>query len=344
MVLVSVIITLYNGEKYAQNCIESVLSLRKDSNIEIIVIDDGSTDNTETICYRYVKEGTVKYIKQDNSGVSVARNRGIDEAMGTYIMFVDGDDWVDANIITTLMQEAKGQEDILACCCMVNADDLTYPEYFFKKNYVFEDDSSKTPLFKQLLNPAYDQDVENVYAAIGVPWGKLYRRDFLENNSLRFDPDLRRMQDNVFNMKAFECAYKIIYINEPLYNYRSEHISAYRKPYASDNLFKVHCERKKFFEEHAFFENEELKDSYYADAVHLHIEADKYEILTYDRKDAIKKIEYNSKRFQTDIPNRFWNINRTNKLFRWCIHHKRFGLLYDIYKTYNVLNNYLNKR
>ena len=110
---VSVIVTVYNTEKYIEQCINSLIS-QTYQNIEIILIDGGSTDKTPEICDKY--ENTYKNIKvihKENEGVSAARNRGIEEATGDYILFVDGDDWIENNTIEALVWlEEENESDI----------------------------------------------------------------------------------------------------------------------------------------------------------------------------------------------------------------------------------------
>lgn len=105
--LVSVIIPVYNAEKYVANCIEAVLA-QSMSDFELILIDDGSIDNTGTICKNYVeKDNRIRYFKYENAGVSVARNRGIEKAEGTYTVFADADDIVCENQLEVLLSDVK---------------------------------------------------------------------------------------------------------------------------------------------------------------------------------------------------------------------------------------------
>ena len=91
---ISIIVPVYNAEKYLDQCIQSILN-QTHTNIELILVNDGSKDLSEEICLSYEKlDDRVKFINQSNSGVSVARNSGIDYASGTYIGFVDSDDWI----------------------------------------------------------------------------------------------------------------------------------------------------------------------------------------------------------------------------------------------------------
>lgn len=224
---VSVIIPIYNAEKYLDECVSSVLN-QSYHNIQVILVDDGSKDNSWNICQQLRdKDSRIEIFTQENSGVSVARNKGLDVANGKWIMFVDPDDVLDPNIIVNLMKETKyPKRDIVVCCCYGFNDDEKKVNHFFKESRLFS--TNKKDLYFQLMDLNYGQP-QKAITAIGVPWGKIYRRGFIEKNHLRFDPKLRRMQDNIFNMYAFYYANNIYYLDSPLYLYRLDHINNYSK-------------------------------------------------------------------------------------------------------------------
>lgn len=227
--LVSVILPIYNMERYLEECVESVRS-QSYRNIEIILVDDGSTDNSLEICYSLQKsDDRIMVISKENGGVSTARNAGIEKARGDWVMFVDPDDRLSPTIIEMLLASVSEKTDIIACCCKVyDNSKLDDEDHFFAGNRTFTED--KNDLYFQLMKSSYAQPGKT-YTAIGVPWGKLYRKSFLMQNRLRFDTKLRRVQDNIFNMCAFFHANEIKYIDEPLYNYRYEHMSDYFRKY-----------------------------------------------------------------------------------------------------------------
>ena len=117
----------------------------------------------------------------------------------------------------------------------------------------------KERLFLQLLNGNKGKPNGKGKTAIGVPWGKLYRTDLLKNNYILFDPKLRRMQDNMFNMYTFYYAHKIIYLNEAHYNYRLEHIQNKNTLYSPELWKQLLLARKHFFEEHNEFITDAIK-------------------------------------------------------------------------------------
>ena len=116
MVKISIVIPIYNAEDHLQRCVDSVLN-QTEKNIEIILVDDGSKDNSIEICKNYLNQDKrVQLIHQENSGVSAARNRGIEQACGEYIGFIDSDDWIEPNMYECLLREAnQASADIVIC-------------------------------------------------------------------------------------------------------------------------------------------------------------------------------------------------------------------------------------
>ncbi len=261
---VSIVIPVYNSELYLEECLSSVLNLTFQE-YEVILINDGSTDRSLDICEKYAKDQTkIHVVNKQNGGVSSARNEGIKIATGEWVMFLDADDSLNAGIMEELLALPDNRTDIVACCCKVFSDASTDVDYFFGGDRIFETDDDKIDLFKQLLDGSYGQPGKT-YTAIGVPWGKLYRRRFLIENNLFFNQELKRLQDNIFNMYAFELANKIKYINKPLYNYRVDHIKQYytKNPQEVIGIFhSVAKERYICMNEFGMFNNIELLKYY----------------------------------------------------------------------------------
>lgn len=115
--MVSIIVPIYNSGKYLRRCLES-LKFQTYSNIEVLLIDDGSVDSSKEICEEYVnKYDFIKYFYKENSGVSSARNFGLSKSTGNYISFVDSDDWVEPTYIETLLNAAVRNQCEIAFCC-----------------------------------------------------------------------------------------------------------------------------------------------------------------------------------------------------------------------------------
>lgn len=197
--MISVIVPIYNAEKCIKKCIESILNQTK-KELEIILINDGSTDNTEKVIKSY-KDSRIKYYKNKNQGIGKTRNFGIEKASGEYIMFLDSDDYMSENECELLYNKCL-EEDLDVCICD-----------FYK---VFDDrkEEVKLPSFKS-SSLKENPDIITEYLN---PWGKIYRRSMLIDNKIRFVEDLK-YEDAPFVIEAFCSAKRIGKIDECLHYY-----------------------------------------------------------------------------------------------------------------------------
>lgn len=219
MVAISVIVPVYNQEQYIRKCINT-LQKQTFSDYEVILVDDGSTDSSNSVIRNEIKEDSrFKLIMQDNSGVSVARNNGIRTAAGEWLCFVDPDDYVDEKYLEHLIGETNDEFDVVMSSYYAVMDNGVYPQRFFPRSFIVQTDDDRIPLYHQLMDGSYAQSRDAI-TGIGVPWGKLYRKSFLKEHNLMFSSDLRRMQDNIFNMQVFHEARSIKYVTYMGYYYR----------------------------------------------------------------------------------------------------------------------------
>ena len=115
--MISVVVPVYNAEKYIIKCLESLIAAKEQNKLEIVVIDDGSTDNSLKICRQFSADHSyLVVLTQQNSGPSVARNRGVKVATGDYLVFVDADDYVEPSYISDLHTEIVAVKSDLVCC------------------------------------------------------------------------------------------------------------------------------------------------------------------------------------------------------------------------------------
>lgn len=259
MFKVTVVVAIYNVAEHLKKCIRSILD-QTYKELEIILVNDGSTDNCLEICREFsLMDGRITVLDQPNQGVSAARNNGIEHASGDFIMFVDGDDCLRDNIVSELLKKAEKNDIIICSYNAFNEQDGSSVDcHFFPGSRTFK--KAKNDLFLQLINLSYAQSGE-FYTAVGVPWGKLYRRSFIEENHLRFDRRLIRLQDNIFNMKAFTLTDRIIYIDKPLYMYRLNNIVRFKKlPYKPEILIDVLHEREKIIMEAGLDSDKRIMD------------------------------------------------------------------------------------
>ena len=207
--LFSIIIPVYNVEKYLRDCLDSVLG-QTCPDWEAICVNDGSTDESNVILEEYLeKDSRFKVINQDNRGLSSARNTGMDNAEGNYILFLDSDDWLGKNALEVLAGNMGGED--LIC---------------FSGRRYFENDYSFHPadcLSKKQYASGMDYYNDNApqhrdFAFVCVVL-RAYRRQFLLENGLRFKEGIYH-EDNLFTPLACFYARKVRMIDESLYNYR----------------------------------------------------------------------------------------------------------------------------
>lgn len=204
--ILSIIIPAYNAAVYLQPCLDSIFS-QEYTDFETIVIDDGSTDNTATLLEQYPQ---VKVIRQENQGMSTARNRGVEEAQGEYILFVDSDDLLTEGALATLASALTG-EDIIGFNAKKLHEDTG--EYSFHPT-VREPESCDgwTYFCRHRLAPT---DIHFVCI-----WQRAYRRQFMLDNNLRFVDGILRAEDDLFTTEALLAARCLKTINACLYIYR----------------------------------------------------------------------------------------------------------------------------
>lgn len=229
---VSIVIPIYNMERYLARCLDSILS-QSYQNYEVLLIDDGSVDSSEQIANKYLHDIRFHYFYQENLGVSAARNKGVNNAVGQWIAFVDPDDYLDTDYLYSLMSNIKPDTDIISCCAV--CDGTGKEIHFFDGDTIFGDEDhsgkvGKKELLLELINVQYGAKTVRE-TAIGVPWGKIYRKALFDDNNLRFDTRLFRMQDNIFNMYAFNCSRDVVYIDKPLYIYNLDNIKNFGRKY-----------------------------------------------------------------------------------------------------------------
>ena len=210
---VSVIIPVYNVEKYLHQCLDSIIN-QTFKNIEIICVDDGSTDSSAKILEEYAqKYSFIKVIHQQNLYAGVARNNGLKIASGEYVFFLDGDDFCAPDLLSL----AVNKGDSLGADIVV-FDHIRFDEQTGMKEK--KEDISSGLLPKNITTFSYKDIPNRIMSVINpVPWNKLIRRDFILKNDLHFEA-LSSTNDITFSALCAVCASKIAYIKKPLVFYR----------------------------------------------------------------------------------------------------------------------------
>lgn len=209
---VSVIIPVYNVEKQLPRCVDSVSS-QSLSEIEIILVDDGSPDKCPQICDEYKeKDSRIKVIHQINGGLSDARNSGLNLATGEYILFLDSDDWIEETMLERLYQRASTDfSDIVVCSYIIE-----YPNNNFS---IKKELSTWVSYTDNIAEAIYKLDLEGMF---NVVWNKLYRHDLLKGNNINFEIDGVPGEDLLFNCAAFQKVQRVSYENKILHHYMRE--------------------------------------------------------------------------------------------------------------------------
>lgn len=217
--LISVIIPIYNGEKYIEKCLNSVLK-SKSKDYEVILVNDGSTDNTEKICKKFEIENiNIKYIYQHNSGVSVARNLGISISEGEYLLFLDCDDYLLNNWFEVCKKALSANN--------FNVDILFF-DYYSKHN---SEERNRIQLFYGVNNNEIANEIKKKYLysdLLNAPWAKLFNKKFIKKKNIFFPNGIKIGEDAIFignlllnnaNIAYSSSAFFIYIINESSASY-----------------------------------------------------------------------------------------------------------------------------
>lgn len=204
--LISIIVAAYNIEEYLPRCLDSILA-QKYTELQIIVVDDGSGDRTGQICDEYAQKDTrIQVIHQQNMGLSGARNTGLAVARGSYVGFVDGDDWIEPDMYKTMYSACEMEEAEIACCAYREIGAKNANENFSAKQYL---------LTREEALEIYICDNRSFHIYNSV-WSKLFRRDIVEKLSF---PVGRQSEDIMYTTRALAQAVKCVFLDLPYYNY-----------------------------------------------------------------------------------------------------------------------------
>lgn len=210
---ITVIVPVYNVEDYLDKCLDSVIK-QTYKNIEIIVVNDGSTDNSGEICQEYAqKDNRITYVEQENGGLSDARNAGLERMTGSYVTFVDSDDWIEQDYVEVLYNKlTEYQADVsVGNYYSYNEDEGMYYFHINGDSY-YEKVFDNVSIFENL----YESQEMKSFALISA-WGKLYKASLFDY--IRFDKG-KLGEDGYMNQKLYLLVQKVIYINQGLYAYR----------------------------------------------------------------------------------------------------------------------------
>lgn len=213
----TVIVPIYNAEKYLPTCLDSLVSCPL-SDMECLLINDGSTDSSLHICNEYTgRDSRFRVIDKANEGVSIARNIGISHATGKYIMFLDADDYIDTNKWNKIVDAIALELDFIA----------------FSYFTLYENKSVKEELFDiQSLSTNDTDSIRKILlgsSALNTCWGKLFKTELVLNNHISFPKGLRTGEDAIFVLDFLKMANHLLLINESILYYRQHGESVMHK-------------------------------------------------------------------------------------------------------------------
>ena len=229
MVEISVIVPVYNASPFLERCINSILT-QDFKKFELILIDDGSTDESGYICDEYARsDDRVKVIHKKNQGVSAARNTGIDVALGKYIMFCDADDWVRNDWMKTLWNVIIENS---SAWIVSGIEYIENGEHIYRRPF-----GERNDLVKERISEFY-----LIYKACldGYCFNKIYCREIIETQRIRFDSNVVFGEDVEFNLNYLKYMKNIIGISSTPYFYNADNLESATRKF-DVNRFEKHC-------------------------------------------------------------------------------------------------------
>ena len=300
--LISIIVPIYNSENYIKKCLDSILA-QTYSNLEVILIDDGSTDNSYNICKDYQKkDNRIVLLQQKNAGVSRARNHGLEVAKGEYIGFVDSDDYIEPEMYEILLNSIIESNSKIAIC-----------------NYYYENEDSKEIKNFQSESRFFSRDyfTENMFNDFcinGFLCNKLYYRGLLfnKNHTIYLDENIKILEDNLFNYYIYDLNEKFdcVYINKKCYHYVQYINSACNKKINNIKLQYFFVREKQI---EILNKNKKGIDALKADYVINYVKTIiKYNYLGMEKDSQIQRIGEQTKKFKKQI--RINNLSKRTKI------------------------------
>lgn len=225
---ITFIVPVYKIEReQLTRCVESILNQKAyHEYYEILLVDDGSPDSCPQICDEFAENySNIRVLHQANQGLSVVRNNGVMNALGNWVAFVDGDDWIEPDFVSvaeTSIENAPEDCDIFIWDGFSETRSYTRPIKFMDSddsNLRIYREKDKEILIDRIIPLHVSKNDIKRCTDIGITWGRIYRKELLTENSVENIPGLKVMQDSIFNLWAFEYARAICYQYKPLYHY-----------------------------------------------------------------------------------------------------------------------------
>lgn len=237
---ISIIVPVFNVSPYLHRCIDSILA-QTFTNFELILINDGSSDNSGEICENYIhKDNRAKVIHKENGGVSKARNTGLDIAIGEYITFIDSDDYVDFDYLRVMHKAISENNSDMAICGVRyrNSDNL---DACNEQVYINDFTIGKKDYPNKIYSLLEKRRLNYIYS-------KLYRRNLLDVNRIRFDTKMMLGEDTIFVCDVLKCSERISVVGECYYNYIKYSSGTLTTKYY-ENIYEIYLFIAKYIEQ-----------------------------------------------------------------------------------------------
>lgn len=316
--ILSVILPIYNAEKYLDRCIRSIMSINI-ANIEILLINDGSEDNSIGICKKLSEEDSrIKLFNNENLGVSAARNFGIKRASGRYIMFVDSDDYIEGEKVLTLLKRIEEDTDVLLFG-------------YIRENQVSQQVVEEVEVTKIINKSDLKRKMEdNSYLnSFGFVWNKIYRLDVIKRYNIFFEESFSEREDLMFNLEFFDKANNIVESNLCIYHYIQYEDSLSKRKVGKEAIEQLSSKLENDFKRNSLCSSK-IKNSIMASVLSDYIIIDilsdkqKYKDMKKDFKEILKYDKY-------VIDNKFHNLY--SRIFQRAFKKRNILLLFFYYKA-----------
>lgn len=317
--MISIIIPVYNGEKSIRKCINQILEYKSDD-LEVIVVDDGSTDNTSVIMKNEYIKSNINYFYKNNGGVSDARNFGINHSHGKYIIFVDVDDEIymeSMNELINLMEENE------------NIDCLMGSYYSYRGNKIIKKQNYKNDIINI---DDFFINIEDNISIIVTPWSKIYRANIIKENHITYDNTLSIGEDTLFNIEYFSNCKSICTVQNIIYRYNTGGVASSRTYHDSINFMykKTYDAYKKLVVNSNFLFNTGFE---------LMMSAIDHYIFNCKKNYAISKIIETLDLFEEIVQNDLFSKKISVREYE-SIDNNRIDIYYKLYKRKNTFNHF----
>lgn len=306
--MVTIIVPVYNSEQYLPICVESILK-QTFKDFELLLVDDGSTDRSGDLCETYAKQDNrIRTYHKKNGGVSSARNLGIRESAGKWLLFVDCDDWLDKMVLENyFLLEPHLETLYIQQAYRYNNGAIAYWPIRFNNDEIILDDVS-------------DYEILNVILYYGTPWGKLYSAEIIRKNNLLFDERLELHEDHCFYFEYVKFIKSVVIIADTGYYYRlncGTSLSSKRVPW--QNLLLAYNKlRKELLLISKLFHLDEMKlKLIYSFVFYIKIRALK--AVFYDKNEKRDRIKLLKEISTREVECYYHPISRSAKLFKFIL-------------------------